>query len=85
MMVAEEAEHPRTYEVLAGMLQTTSDMTDKLMDLQRKRKDILAPQKNNSDHPSNPTNLAVFIGTTADLQKRLSSASSEIIDVPCSE
>lgn len=85
MMVAEEAEHPRTYEVLAGMLQTTSDMTDKLMDLQRKRKDILAPQKNNIDHPPNPTNVAVFIGTSADLQKRLSSSSSQIIDVPCSE
>jgi len=85
MTVAEEAEHPRTYEVLAGMLQTTSDMTDKLMDLQRKRKDILAPQKNNTDHSPNPTNVAVFIGTSADLQKRLSSSSSEIIDVPCSE
>ena len=73
--VADEAEHPRAFEVLAGLLQTTSDMTDKLMDLQKKRKDLIIGKKASEDEEEgkapNQTNVAVFVGTTADLQKKL--------------
>lgn len=78
IVVADEAEHPRAYEVLAGMLQTTSDMTDKLMDLQRKRKELIVGKKV-EETKQGATNVAVFVGTTADLQKHLSSDTT-IID-----
>lgn len=78
IVVADEAEHPRAYEVLAGMLQTTSDMTDKLMDLQRKRKELIVGKKV-EETKQGATNVAVFVGTTADLQKQLSSDTT-IID-----
>jgi len=71
IVVADEAEHPRAFEVLAGLLQTTSDMTGKLMDLQKRRKE-LAHDKGSSDGTRSPeTKVAVFIGTTADLQRQL--------------
>jgi hypothetical protein len=71
IVVADEAEHPRAFEVLAGLLQTTSDMTGKLMDLQKRRKE-LAHDKGSSDTTRSPeTKVAVFIGTTADLQRQL--------------
>ena len=78
IVVADEAEHPRAYEVLAGMLQTTSDMTDKLMDLQKKRKELIVGKKP-EENKQGATNVAVFVGTTADLQKQLSSDTT-IID-----
>ena len=40
MEVARESEHPRAYEVLSGMIKNISDVNDKLMDLNKKHKDI---------------------------------------------
>jgi hypothetical protein len=89
IIVADEAEHPRAFEVLTGMLQTTSDMTDKLMELQKKRKELIIGKKA-EDAPTSQqpaTNVAVFVGTTADLQKQLASTTSNsnttIIDATC--
>jgi len=79
IVVADETEHPRTFEVLAGMLQTTSDMTDKLMGLQKKRKDLVLGKNPDEEPKATQTNVAVFVGTTTDLQKQLS-ADTTIID-----
>ena len=76
IVVADEAEHPRAFEVLTGMLQTTSDMTDKLMELQKKRKELIVGKKPEEKPQQAPTNVAVFVGTTADLQKQLTSSIS---------
>ena len=38
--LAMQSEHPRAFEVLSNMLKNTSDMTDKLMTLQKAKKDI---------------------------------------------
>ena len=38
--VARESEHPRAFEVLSNMIKGISDVNDKLMDLNKKRKDI---------------------------------------------
>jgi len=40
MEVARESEHPRAYEVLSGMIKNVADVNDKLMDLNKKNKDI---------------------------------------------
>ena len=75
--VARESEHPRAYEVLAGMLKNVADINDKLMDLNKKHSDITQPknQQKQIEHQQN-----IFVGSTADLQKMLH-AESEIIDV----
>ena len=38
--VARESEHPRAFEVLSGMIKNISDVNDKLMDLNKKHKEI---------------------------------------------
>ena len=67
MDVAQSSDHPRAYEVAALMIKNVADTTDKLIDLQRKMKDLDAEDKKG---PTNVTN-AMFVGSTADLQKML--------------
>jgi t-SNARE complex subunit (syntaxin) len=80
--VARESEHPRAYEVLAGMLKNISDINDKLMDLNKKHKDITQPTKETKqvEHQQN-----IFVGSTADLQRMLQKESEEIDVTPTDE
>ena len=82
--LARESESPRVFEVLSGMMKNMADMTDKLMDLQAKKKNITAPAKNAMpalEGGATVTNNNVFIGNTADLQKMLIDQSNKVIDV----
>ena len=65
--VARESEHPRAYEVLSGMIKNVSDVNDRLMDLNKKQKDI---DKEEVRQVGSTTNN-VFLGSTSDLQKIL--------------
>ena len=65
--VAQESGHPRAYEVAVAAMKHVADMTDKLADLHKKMKDLDAEQKG----PKNITNNAMFVGSTAELQKML--------------
>jgi len=69
--VAQESGHPRAYEVAVNAMKQVSDMTDKLIDLQHKMKNL-----GKEDKKSTPTtvNNTMFIGTTADLQKMIKDA-----------
>ena len=66
--LAQESEMPRAYEVAGQLIKSVSDATDKLMDLQKKLKDV-----NEEKESKGPTtvNNALFVGSTADLQKLL--------------
>ena len=66
--VAEQSDMPRAYEVAGQLIKSVSDATDKLMDLQKKLKDV-----NKEEETKGPTNVtnALFVGSTADLQKML--------------
>ena len=64
--IAQESEMPRAYEVAGQLIKSVSDATDKLMDLQKKLKDVEEEQV--SKGPTNVTN-ALFVGSTADLAK----------------
>ena len=66
--LAQESEMPRAYEVAGQLIKSVSDATDKLMDLQKKLKDV-----NKEEETKGPTNVtnALFVGSTADLQKML--------------
>ena len=70
MQVTAEAEHPRAFEVLAGMFKTSADMTTQLIDLQKKRHE-LDKLNNEPTETSSVTNNNLFVGTTADLQRML--------------
>ncbi len=66
--LAQESEMPRAYEVAGQLIKSVSDATDKLMDLQKKLKDV--NEEKESKGPTNVTN-ALFVGSTAELQKLL--------------
>ena len=59
---------PRAYEVAGQLIKSVSDATDKLMDLQKKLKDV--EEEKQSKGPSTVNN-ALFVGSTAELQKLL--------------
>lgn len=65
--LAQESEMPRAYEVAGQLIKSVSDATDKLMDLQKKLKDV---SEENQKGPTNVTN-ALFVGSTAELSKLL--------------
>ena len=68
--LAQESEMPRAYEVAGLLIKSVSDATDKLMDLQKKLKDV--EEEKQSKGPSTVNN-ALFVGSTAELQKLLKS------------
>ena len=68
MEVAGESASPRAYEVAGQLIKSVADSTDKLMDLQKKMKDI---DEDNSKTQGNVTNNSLFVGSTAELQKML--------------
>jgi recombinational DNA repair protein RecR len=76
--VARESEHPRAYEVLSGLIKNISDVNDKLMDLNKKNKEI---QKDEVKQIANTTNNNLFLSSTADLQKLLNGKDDSVIDV----
>ena len=66
--LAQESEQPRAYEVAGQLIKSVSDATDKLMDLQKKLKDV--EEDKVSKGPSTVNN-ALFVGSTAELAKML--------------
>lgn len=74
LAVAKESQHPRAYEVAATMMKNLSDMTDKLILLQK--------QKQEMERIANPTptqvtvDKAVFVGSTTDLLRKIKHESS---------
>lgn len=81
--LAADAEHPRAFEVLAGMIKSAADMNNQLLTLQRDRKKLViepaAPKSISVG--SNTTNNSIFVGTTTELQKFLKSQSETTVDV----
>ena len=68
MEVAGESASPRAYEVAGQLIKSVADTTDKLLDLQKKVKDV---KEENGSTTNNVTNNALFVGSTSDLSKIL--------------
>tara|TARA_A100001037_G_scaffold253963_1_gene238853 strand:- start:293 stop:724 length:432 start_codon:yes stop_codon:yes gene_type:complete len=66
--VAQESESARAYEVAGQLIKSTADIADKLMDLQKKVKDI---EEVDTKQTTQVTNNSLFVGSTAELQKML--------------
>ena len=69
MELAGEGGSPRAYEVAGQLIKSVADTTDKLIDLQKKLKDVEEEVGNKG--PNTVTNNAVFVGSTSELQKLL--------------
>ena len=65
--VAREGQHPRAYEVAGALIKNVADTVDKLQDLNKKLKDLKEVPKTASQNIKN----ALFVGSTAELQKML--------------
>ena len=68
MELAGESASPRAYEVAGQIIKSVADTTDKLMELQKKVKEI---DEDNHKTTNNVTNNALFVGSTSDLSKML--------------
>tara|TARA_B100001287_G_scaffold136484_1_gene114829 strand:- start:317 stop:754 length:438 start_codon:yes stop_codon:yes gene_type:complete len=66
--VAQQSDSARAYEVAGQLIKHVADTADKLIDLQKKMKDIDEVKEKNT---TNVTNNSLFVGSTADLQKML--------------
>ena len=67
LLVARDTEHPRAYEVAAGLIKNLGDLNKDLLEIQKRKRD-LAPKET---APSNGLSIdkAVFVGSTAELIK----------------
>lgn len=68
MELAGEGGSPRAYEVAGQLIKSVGDVTDKLIDLQKKLKDV---EEDTVKTTNNVTNNAVFVGSTSELSKLL--------------
>ena len=65
--LAKESDHPRAYEVAGNLIKQVAEVTEKLGDLQEKMRKLKEVPNN---APKNVT-TALFVGSTAELQKML--------------
>ena len=79
--VARNLEHPRAFEVVSGMIKNVSDVNDKLMDLNKKKKDYYKQEVKQIEGTTTNNNL--FVGSTTDLQRMLKNVEKEdnVIDI----
>lgn len=67
--VAKESEHPRAYEVAANLIKNLSDLNKDLMEIQKRKKDLVPQEHKNSGNIN--VDKAVFVGSTTELVKFL--------------
>ena len=68
IFLAKEGESPRAYEVVGQLIKTLSDTNKDLLDLGKKVKDLKS-KKDDTQQPSQHITNALFVGSTAELQK----------------
>jgi len=77
--LARESEHPRAFEVLSQAIKNIGDTTDKLMSLQKAKKELNKEEKEKEEQRA-VTNNNVFVGSTTDLQRLLAQDNEKIIN-----
>ena len=69
LLVATASEHPRAYEVAAGLIKNLADLNKDLLEIQKRKKD-LDPTQSKTNSTTN-IDKAVFVGSTTELVKFL--------------
>lgn len=67
LSVANESQHPRAYEVAATLIKNLGDVSDKLMNLHKMKKDLVGQKQETQI----TVDKAIFVGSTADLLKKV--------------
>jgi hypothetical protein len=67
--VARQSEHPRAYEVAAGLIKNLSELNKDLLEIQKRKKDLIPASSENKGNIN--VDKAVFIGSTTELLKQL--------------
>ena len=75
--LAQESEMPRAYEVAGQLIKNVADATDKLMELQKKLKEV--EEEKTSKGPTTVNN-ALFVGSTAELAKLIKNQDLNALD-----
>ena len=75
--IAKQAETPRHFEVVSNMIKNLADVNYQLLDLSDKRKKMSPVTKQQESSPQQVTNNAIFVGSTADLNKMLQNMRGE--------
>jgi hypothetical protein len=83
--LARESEHPRAFEVLSTMIKQNAEIADRLMDLQKKKKEVKKIDQGGVQGliPHQLTQNNVYVGSTTDLQRMLAAkmkAPAQVID-----
>lgn len=68
LMVANQSEHPRAYEVAANLIKTLGDLNKDLLELQKRKMDLTGEKK---DVGKTVIDKAVFVGNTSELLKMI--------------
>lgn len=66
LLVANQSEHPRAYEVAAGLIKNLADLNKDLLEIQKRKRDLQPKEEQNK---SVNIDKAVFVGSTAELIK----------------
>lgn len=74
LRVATESQHPRAYEVAGNLIKNVGDLTDKLVALQKAKKE-LKPEELSAKNIN--IDKAVFVGSTAELLKRIKNETTD--------
>ena len=72
--LAKQSESPRAYEVMATLMKTVADTTKDLFDLQKRKKDLAGVTEKKLDESAITIDKAVFVGTTAELLRKVKSS-----------
>lgn len=70
--VATQSEHPRAFEVVGNLMKQLADVNQQLMDLHQQKKKLDAPRAGEKEKV---TNNAIFVGSTAELNKLIKNMS----------
>ena len=68
-VVARDSQHPRAYEVMATLIKNMSDLNKDLLELQKRKKDLMVTSQNKAGEVN--VDKALFVGSTAELMKLL--------------
>jgi hypothetical protein len=68
LQIAKAGQHPRAFEVFATLLKNVGELNDKLLDNQKKVREVDGKKKGDGD---TKIDKAIFVGSTAELNKFL--------------
>jgi hypothetical protein len=76
LTVAKQSEHPRAFEVVGNLMKQLADVNQQLLDVHQQKKKLEEPSKGSASKEVTNNN-AIFVGSTADLNKMIKKMTGE--------